>query len=170
MGYAALRVEDVAQHAGVNKTTIYRRWPTKSDLVSAALRREGDACEAAPDTGSVREDLLILLRRLVEHGKSPMLRVMMAEMTHPEVRAIGNGLRHNFESGWVTVVARGMGRGELPPETSPLLVTEIITAAVVRRMIRGEEQPDEGFCESVVDLVLAGAMGLTRRRARAKTG
>ena len=36
-GYAGLRVEDVAAGAGVNKTTIYRRWPTRADLVIAAL-------------------------------------------------------------------------------------------------------------------------------------
>ena len=34
-GYAALRIEDVAERAGVNKTTIYRRWPTKAALVKA---------------------------------------------------------------------------------------------------------------------------------------
>jgi len=170
VGYVALRVEDVAQNAGVNKTTIYRRWPTKADLVSATLRREGEACEGAPDTGSVREDLLIMLRRLVDHGRSPMVRVMMPEMTHPEVRAIANGLKHNFESEWVSVVARGVGRGELPAGTSPLLVTEIVTSAVIRRLIRGEEMPDEAFCESVVDLVLAGSVALAARRPRAKTG
>ncbi len=36
-GYAGLRIEDVAAQAGVNKTTIYRRWPTRADLVIAAL-------------------------------------------------------------------------------------------------------------------------------------
>ena len=36
-GFAGLRVEDVAARAGVNKTTIYRRWPTRGDLVIAAL-------------------------------------------------------------------------------------------------------------------------------------
>ena len=36
-GYAGLRIEDVAARAGVNKTTIYRRWPTKEDLIAAAI-------------------------------------------------------------------------------------------------------------------------------------
>src|SRR6266487_2194893 len=56
-GYAGLRIEDVAARSGVNKTTIYRRWPRKSDLVSAALLHLW-ADEAPPDTGSLREDLL----------------------------------------------------------------------------------------------------------------
>jgi len=37
VGYASLRVEDIATRAGVNKTTIYRRWPSRADLVVAAL-------------------------------------------------------------------------------------------------------------------------------------
>jgi AcrR family transcriptional regulator len=171
VGYAALRVEDVAQHADVNKTTIYRRWPTKVDLVSATLRREEDDCSESPDTGSVREDLLFMLRRFAEHSRTPIVRMMMVELGHPEVQAIAAGLKRNFQAEWVKVIARAMARGELPPGTSPLLVTEVITASVVGRVMRGEEAPNEAFCEAVVDLVLAGAMGVAEmRRPRAKTG
>jgi AcrR family transcriptional regulator len=166
VGYAALRVDDVAQVAGVNKTTIYRRWPTKAHLVSATLRREGEAGDVSPDSGSLREDLLIMLRSMVLQGKSPMLRVLVAEMTHPEVHAIGMGLRRSFESRWVATIARGMARGELPADTSPLLLTEVICATVMRRIIRGEEPADEEFCETVLDLVLAGASARGRRRPR----
>src|SRR5262249_40598485 len=56
VGYAALRMEDVATTAGVNKTTVYRRWPTKADLVGAAMRGLGAPAQPAPDTGSLRGD------------------------------------------------------------------------------------------------------------------
>lgn len=169
VGYLALRVEDVAQHAGVNKTTIYRRWPTKADLVSAALRQAECGGEEVPDTGSVREDLLVMLRRFARRGRTPMVRVMMAELSHPEVQAIAHGLKHKFEADWVKIIARGMARGELPSETSPLLVIEVITATVVGRVMRGEEPPDAAFCETVVDLVLAGAVSIARTRVHAKS-
>jgi AcrR family transcriptional regulator len=170
VGYAALRVEDVAQHANVNKTTIYRRWPTKADLVTAALREVGDECKETPDTGFVREDLLFMLRRFSAHARTPMVRLMMVELSHPEVQAIAAGLKRNFQAEWVKVIARAMARGELPAGTSPLLLTEVITATVVGRVMRGEEAPDEAFCAAVVDLVLAGATGVAEmRRPRAKT-
>ncbi len=156
VGYLSLRVEDVAQQAGVNKTTIYRRWPTKADLVSAVLRELSDGCEPPPDTGRVRDDLLVLLRRLAEHGRTPLVRVMMVEMSHPEVQAIARGAKHKFEADWVAAIARGMARGELAEGTSPLLVTEVISSAVVGRITRGEGAPDAEFCAAVVDLVLAG--------------
>src|SRR5688500_15054981 len=59
VGYAAMRVEDVAARSGVHKTTIYRRWPTKEDLVAATITtmiRRSDR-RAAIDTGTVRGDL-----------------------------------------------------------------------------------------------------------------
>ena len=51
-GYAGLRVEDVAAKAGVNKTTIYRRWPTRADLVIAALTALAAPPQAAETGGS----------------------------------------------------------------------------------------------------------------------
>src|SRR3984885_1261290 len=66
VGYAALRMEDVARAAGVNKTTVYRRWPTKMRLVAEAMRHERERRSVAPDTGSLREDLRVMLTALVE--------------------------------------------------------------------------------------------------------
>src|SRR6185437_8842867 len=89
VGYVALRVDDVASRAGVNKTTIYRRWPTKPELVTAALRTiVGDQPET-PDTGALRSDLIVLLRRFVikacrTEGQT-MMRMFSLEKHHPEV-------------------------------------------------------------------------------------
>src|SRR5262245_2839968 len=57
-GYGALRIEDVAARAGVNKTTVYRRWSTKEDLVRAALLSITNDRFTPPNTGSLRTDLL----------------------------------------------------------------------------------------------------------------
>src|SRR5690242_19998564 len=58
-GFSRLRIEEIAAQAGVNKTTIYRRWPTRAELVVAALTRH-----AAPphvvETGHLEDDLLEL--------------------------------------------------------------------------------------------------------------
>ena len=64
-GYESLNVEDVAQRAGVHKTTVYRRWPTKAELVADAVReRSADRVEV-PDTGSLAGDLQALARAVV---------------------------------------------------------------------------------------------------------
>src|SRR6185369_2792274 len=82
-GYAGLRVEDVAARAKVNKTTVYRRWPTKEDLVRAALLSMTAEVSEAPNTGSLRGDLLAIARVMVELTASAEMqgiaRIMFAE-------------------------------------------------------------------------------------------
>jgi AcrR family transcriptional regulator len=164
VGYAALRVEEVARRARVNKTTVYRRWPTKMQLVTETLQQERERCVVTPDTGSVREDLRIMLHAFVEQGRTPLARAWLSELGNTEVRAIMRGFRHHFESEWVRVLARGMARGELPADTSPLLLIEIMVSPITGRLVRGEELPTDDFCTQVIDLVLAGAAGLTASR------
>lgn len=168
MGYAALRVEDVARSASVNKTTVYRRWPTKMALVSEAMRRECERLGVAPDTGSLREDLRIMLQALAEQGRAPLARAWISELSNPEVRAIMRASRHYVESQWVDVIARGMARGELPPDSSPLFLVEVVVGPVVGRLVRGEELPTDEFCAHVIDIVLAGAMALAPPRVAAR--
>ncbi|WP_243717063.1 TetR/AcrR family transcriptional regulator [Actinomadura darangshiensis] len=62
-GYAALTMERVAVRAGTARAVLYRRWPKKADLVVAAIRhhREDDPIPS-PDTGSLRDDLIALMR------------------------------------------------------------------------------------------------------------
>jgi AcrR family transcriptional regulator len=166
VGYAALRMEEVALAAGVNKTTVYRRWPTKMLLVADAMRSESERCTVAPDTGSLRGDLQIMMRSFVENGRTPLARAWLSELSNTEVRAIMRGSRRQFESQWVTVIARGMARGELPPDTSPLFLSEVLVSPVVVRLVSGEELPTDEFCARVVDLVLAGAGALAPARRK----
>src|SRR5262245_30180064 len=96
VGYEALRFEDVAARSGVNKTTIYRRWPTKVELVSAALR-ELVSPQELPETGNVHSDLVELLRAHAARAQSPLgrgiLTMLQMERAHPEVDAVKRQLR-----------------------------------------------------------------------------
>ncbi|WP_034261517.1 TetR/AcrR family transcriptional regulator [Actinospica robiniae] len=65
VGYPALTMENVAARAGTGRAVLYRRWPSRSELVLAALKHhqpQFSAASAPPDTGSLREDVLSLLR------------------------------------------------------------------------------------------------------------
>jgi AcrR family transcriptional regulator len=168
VGYAELRMEDVARLAGVNKTTVYRRWPTKMKLVAETMRHERERQSVAPDTGSLREDLRVLLHSFVEQGRAPLARAWLSELGNPEVRTIMRGSRHQVESQWAAVFARGMARGELPPDSSPLFLLEVVIAPVVGRLVRGDELPTDEFCDQVIDLVLAGTLALRPPRGSSR--
>src|SRR5436190_210015 len=62
-GVAGFTVEAIAARTGVAKTTIYRHWPTRADLLVAAIACFEDRVPT-PDTGTVRGDLVLLLRTL----------------------------------------------------------------------------------------------------------
>ncbi|MEU9558458.1 TetR/AcrR family transcriptional regulator [Streptomyces fumanus] len=63
VGWKGLTMEGVAAGAQTGKAAVYRRWPSKEDLVADALRSGLPSFDTAPDLGSVREDLLALCRR-----------------------------------------------------------------------------------------------------------
>src|SRR5580658_5504585 len=70
-GYAALSIDQVARAAEVNKTTIYRRWPTKEELVVAAVVACREAQPRFVPTGRLRDDLLSLLRAKARSVSTP---------------------------------------------------------------------------------------------------
>lgn len=169
VGYEALRFEDVATRSGVNKTTIYRRWPTKIELVGAALGTLMQPGEQ-PDTGSVRLDLLELLRAIVKRAESPLgrglFKMMQNEATHPDVLRVKRQLHADHVRARGIVVERAIERGELPDDTDADLVVELVFSPVIRRVINGLTPADEEFLEAAIDVVLAGARaGAAHRRA-----
>jgi AcrR family transcriptional regulator len=173
VGYEALRVEDVATNSGVNKTTIYRRWPTKIELVGAALRHLVTPNDP-PETGSVRADLIELLRALVKRAESPLgrglLKMMQNEGTHPEVELMKRSLHADHVRVRGSVVEQAIARGELPGDVDVDLIVELTFAPVIRRVINGIAIADDEFLQSAVDMVLAGARAgaATRRPPRPK--
>jgi AcrR family transcriptional regulator len=162
VGYAALRVDDVAAIAGVNKTTIYRRWPTKVDLVDATLRALKGPVLELPDLGSIRLDLLALLHEAVANactseGQS-MHRMITLEMNHPEVASIARTVRAEYVAPWITVIARAIARGELPEGSDPPLIVEMVMGPVFSRL-RRQEPVEDDFLVAVVNMVVTGAKG-----------
>ena len=96
VGYERMRIEDVAARAGVNKTTVYRRFTTKEELVRAALMGVTRSATTAPNTGSLRGDLLEHMRRKVSRVASPegqmVVRMLAAEPNDSELFTIAKSI------------------------------------------------------------------------------
>jgi AcrR family transcriptional regulator len=168
-GYEAMTMDAVAARAHASKTTIYRRWPGKPELVRAAVDAyiAGRVLRSA-DTGSLRGDLLSVLGAMRGH-LTPEFMAMMSGLVHA-MRAdaeLAGSLRSMFDEDSVSaeLVARAVARGELPAgEAARLarLVHEVVEAQVFRRMAAGGEL-DERFAQHVVDdIVLPLLAGTTR--------
>jgi len=119
-GYDQLTIDAVAARARCSKATIYRRWPGKAALVMTAVRRHaGQPATAAPDTGSLRSDLLaaleIMRSSLSGQDAALVLGLLIAMHRDQELAAevrvqVLNAKREVFGA----VIARAIARGEVP--------------------------------------------------------
>ena len=165
VGYGALRVEEVATRSGVNKTTIYRRWPTKSLLVGAALQQHYTVAPA-PDTGDLERDLVAMfeesLRVFDDDVMRGVLRMVQAERGDPDVDTIVKELKDR-----ATAIRRrrldvAVRRGELPKKTDVVFVLQLLSSAIYSRVINLVEPVTHAYLDEVVRIVIAGV----RARAR----
>jgi AcrR family transcriptional regulator len=159
-GYAALTLESVAARAGVNRTTIYRRWPTKHALVHAAMLASHDNMEA-PNTGDIRGDLMALARQRLETMSLPRTRAIAAAIISepPESElVVGTQIfRERSRKIVRTVVARAIARGELPEGTDPELIQQPLFSMLFGGVILRREAPSPTFVVRMIDALLVGA-------------
>lgn len=171
VGYAALKVEDVAERAGVNKTTIYRRWPTKDQLVIETLRSTYNQQQVIPDAGNLRDDLLAYINHLVTRMKDPIPRgvaVTLHNCTDPAIKPIADELLKRARQGRVELIKRGIERGELPEDTDPELISDLFSAPILRRLLTFGEKLKPGYVEAIIDTVIAGANAVGNTKGSVK--
>src|SRR5688572_31318008 len=117
----------VTTSAGVNKTTIYRRWPSKASLAAAAVEwmRRFVHDVPLPDTGSLERDLVEAFERRVNFKDRVEGRAwarLLAEKHDPEVSAVIDDAVKERSDAWYAMVTRAVARGELPAGTDPRLL------------------------------------------------
>jgi AcrR family transcriptional regulator len=160
-GYSALSLESVARRAGVHKTTLYRRWGSREDLVLEAMLERADAHISVPDTGSLRKDLLELARTAAANAATPevaaMARAVAAESPHDSRLAAAN--RRFWDERLAldgVIVERAIERGEIASGTEPRQVIESVLGPIHLRLLLTGEPIDRAFLEGIVDVVVDG--------------
>lgn len=168
VGYRAFRIEEVALRAGVNKTTIYRRWPTKGELVREALACAAREKMVMPETGALRSDLMMMGRTMVERIASAegtsVIRMLVAEGSDPEVADLLRSLRKEHEARPKAMIADAVARGELAPDVDHMVLFDAFVGAVHHKIFLMKEHATEAFLGGLVDLLLLGALPRHARR------
>ncbi len=139
VGYDQLTVDAVAARAGASKTTIYRRWPDKSALVSAALI---DASQSQPDlpadATNLRDDLLGLIALMAKLGATEdagafASLLAAAQRDDSIAAAVRTTALQPRRADCRDVIQRAIGRGEL---RDPRLATVLFETAIGQIMVR----------------------------------
>jgi AcrR family transcriptional regulator len=164
VGFEALSIEAVAARAGVGKTTIYRRWPSKTELVMEAINIVHTEVPVI-DTGNFRQDLLAMLRGAFQL-RAPLveqllLKVMGEVKSNPEVfqAFIARHVTPRFQAIF-QMIERAKARGELRQDIDPALVISLAAGPyfiqVLFAGIVPTPAPSPDLAEQVVDAVLHG--------------
>ncbi|MFO7568128.1 MAG: TetR/AcrR family transcriptional regulator [Enhygromyxa sp.] len=164
-GLEGLSVGRIAEASEVNKTTIYRRWPTRESLVAAAL--EGALREAAgelQDTGSLRGDLKAMLdtvaARMSSAAGRALVQAAMSEASTTAVAELGSDPMIRGQQAAVELVARAAARGEWDPERHvPDAVLAMITGSVMHRVMLERQPITDAWAQTVIDVIVRGLAG-----------
>ncbi|QEN17507.1 TetR-like C-terminal domain-containing protein [Mycolicibacterium sp. ELW1] len=157
-GYERLTVDAVAATAKASKATVYRRWPSKGELVLAAFI-EGVRCAAVrPDTGSLREDLLRLGEAITEHAAkhSATIRAVMVEVSRDP--ALREAMQHQFldqrKALIESVLQHAVDRGEIKAEAITEELWDLMPGYLIFRSIVPNRPPDRRTVRAIVDNVI----------------
>ncbi|MCP3747273.1 TetR/AcrR family transcriptional regulator [Paenibacillus sp. A3M_27_13] len=160
-----MTMDMVAARAKAGKATVYRRWSSKAELVRNALawmNRNHLELESLPDTGTLREDLLVLLKPqsiAEEERKFRVLAGLGSFLQHPEFAEAGTaGI---FEP-WVVVnrelMNRAVVRGEIPTHADIEMACQVITSMASFRGLIQRKPFDKPFFTALIDGILLPAL------------
>ncbi len=171
LGWSKLTLGDVATRAGVAKTTLYRRWAGKNELVVDAVAVLFDELEL-PDRGSLAADIegvVLQFAAILDRPEAKTaLMAVVAESTRDE--PLRERIRTSIVDRQKRLVmegrARAQARGELPPETDPGtasrtadLIFDVVAGAVVHRTLVSAEPADAEWVRSFTRVLLLGLTG-----------
>jgi TetR/AcrR family transcriptional regulator of autoinduction and epiphytic fitness len=158
VGYGGLTVEAVAARAGVGKSTIYRHWSGKLDLVEDAIRTL-KASIVVPTGGGVRERVTSVLQQIATSvaWSACLPAVIDAAERDPEVRTFHRRLAAERRQLLVDLLAEGVATGEVPARLDlPLLADCLFGPIVVRRLLLHEPM-DPATVPFLVHQLLGGS-------------
>jgi AcrR family transcriptional regulator len=142
-GFAQLDLADIARHAAVGKTTVYRRWKSVPALVADLLIDMAEQSVPRADTGTLDGDLRanarLVQRTLTDSRQGPLFRaILAAALTDANTAAALHGFYEARITEWAACAEAAIDRGELPPDTDPREVIRAVSAPLYYRLLTGE--------------------------------
>jgi AcrR family transcriptional regulator len=169
-GHPALSFEAIAQRAGVNRTTLYRRWGTREAVMLDALLEQGRERVPIPDTGSLHGDLVAygeaIAKSLVTPETEALVRAVVSSRDAPLADASRRFWRTRLELAR-EMVEHAIARREVPPDTDADALLEALLGGIYFRLLMSREEIDGDFVRRLADLLSAPPARLKGRRRAA---
>lgn len=156
-GYTGFRLDALAARAGVAKTTILRRWPSKAAVAAAAVQRLALQTIDVPQSGTLRGDLHALLTSAVTvftHGHGRFVPHLMQESGHhPEITDLLHTVIHTRRLAYRRVLGRAIARHELDPDVDQDLLIDLLVGPIWTRLLITRDPITQSLVDEIVDAV-----------------
>jgi len=157
-GFGGASVDEISRRSGVAKTTIYRHWPTRVDLMRDACSRIGTPM-AVPDTGSFEGDLMALMTKLAgllrsAKWSSVLPSVVDAAERDPQIAKMYSRLQEGYSAPIQSVLERAVRKGALPKNTDVALLIAALTGPLFYRRWFSREPLTDAFAKQIVRQVI----------------
>ncbi|MDF0528661.1 TetR/AcrR family transcriptional regulator [Tsukamurella sp. 8F] len=158
-GLSDVTIGDVAARSGVHETTIYRRWRNKDALISDVLLTLSEETLPAPDTGSLRGDLVAVVEGVAAFLRTPP----GYALTYLNAASNGTTAGQARDAFWADRFAKAQGifdraveRGEIVDAAVAELAYEALIGTMHFRILGRRRELDPDIAHRLVDLVLDG--------------
>jgi len=157
-GYSGATIEAVAARSGVAKSTIYRHWPNRLELINDAFH-ELKPPAPVPTEGDVRDRVVALLEHVARSmagslWSSCLPALIDAAERDPECRELHSRMAHAGRQTLVDVLLGGVERGELPADTDAEVMADALAGPIFLRRLMGDEPLDPTAVRHLVEQVL----------------
>jgi AcrR family transcriptional regulator len=160
--YADISVESIAARAGVHKTTVYRRWGSKVEIIKQALIGAAGAHIRVPDTGSVDGDVLLLARAVQvvlspPQGAAITTALIVGGLASTELAEVMRQFWEVRLEAISVIVDRAVSRGELPAGTDPAALMHTVAAPLYYQLLVARVPVTEADADLAAAAALAAA-------------
>jgi AcrR family transcriptional regulator len=157
-GFDSLSLDAVAEHAGVHRTTLYRRWGSPTMLVVDALIDRSDTLVAVPDEGTLRADLQTLMAAVRANLESPLGEAVTVALAGARTDELVQAARRFWDDRlerMSVVVSRAVDRSEIAP-ADPHAVIELVIAPLFFRVLVDRRPIDDALVDMVTRTMVDG--------------
>jgi AcrR family transcriptional regulator len=166
VGFDVMTMDMVAARAKAGKATVYRRWKSKAELIRDALiwmSRTSVELDRLPDTGTLRGDLLAVLKPYSTNHEEKKFRVLAGLGSFfSEHRQVAEDAMAGIFEPWTAVnralMLRSVERGELPANADIEMACEVIVSMTSHRSLTHNKPFDRAFYQSLLDNILVPAL------------
>ncbi|MGA9795605.1 MAG: TetR/AcrR family transcriptional regulator [Rhizomicrobium sp.] len=161
VGYRPLTIELISTRSGVARSTIYRQWNNVAELAIDAFDHALGPNPPPPDTGNLRDDLIVLYKRFAKILRRPIWRTIMpslieASQTDARFGGLLNSIVNTRRESERTLFTRAIVRGEIRSDSKMEWALDALTGAYYHRLLMtGANLREDGMAEWLVDSVLS---------------